>query len=70
MRYLGEMHSHFDNSKLETLIGKRGWNSLNFVKHKNYCLTIGPLDFLPHHGPSFITEAIPWLFQSLREANY
>jgi len=30
-----------------------------------YFLTPGPLDFLAHHGSSFITEAIPWLSAKL-----
>jgi len=31
------------------------------VKLGNLFKTLGPLDFLAHHGPSFITEALPWL---------
>ncbi len=68
--YEAKMYSHFDNSKLESMIEKRGWNSLDFIKRKNYFLTPGPLDFLAHHGPSFITEMLPWLSRNLRESNY
>ncbi len=67
--YEAKMYSHFDNSKLEMLIRKRGWDSLDFFKRRNYFLTPGPLDFFAHHGPSFITEAMPWLVQKLENLN-
>ena len=38
------------------------------VRKGNYFLTPGPLDFLAHHGPSFVTEAIPWLQERLESA--
>jgi iron complex transport system substrate-binding protein len=63
--YEAKMYLQFDDSKLEALIKKRGWDSLDFFKHKNYFLAPGPLDFLAHHGPSFITEAMPWLVQKI-----
>ena len=55
-------------SKLEGLIDRRGWRELGFVRKGNYFLTPGPLDFLAHHGPSFVTEAIPWLQERLESA--
>lgn len=65
--YEAKMYLHFDNSKFEILIRKRGWDSLDFFKKKNYFLAPGPLDFLAHHGPSFITEVMPWLVQKFPE---
>ncbi len=59
--YEAKMYSKFDAADLERLIDKRGWKGLGAMKGGRYFLTPGPLDFLAHHGPSFITEAMPWL---------
>jgi iron complex transport system substrate-binding protein len=66
--YEAKMYSHFVQSDLDALITKRGWSELDFVKKENYFLTPGPLDFLAHHGPSFVTDVIPWLAQRLKSA--
>jgi iron complex transport system substrate-binding protein len=66
--YEAKMYSKFGQADLERLIDKRGWRSLNAVRTNKYFLTPGPLDFLAHHGPSFITEALPWLSQKLDSA--
>jgi ABC-type Fe3+-hydroxamate transport system substrate-binding protein len=63
--YEAEMYSKFGKENLDGLIGKRGWRSLKAVKGGRCFLTPGPLDFLAHHGPSFITEAIPRLSERL-----
>lgn len=45
--------------KLKQQIDIRGWFEVYVVK-KGYCyLTPGALDYLAHHGPSFITDALP-----------
>ena len=68
--YEAKMYSDFDESMLQKLLVKRQWNSLDFVKRGNYFLAPHrPLDFLAHHGPSFITEAMPWLAEKLRNVN-
>ena len=66
--YEAKMFSKFVPQKLEELIDRRGWRELGFVRRGNYFLTPGPLDFLAHHGPSFVTEAIPWLQERLESA--
>jgi iron complex transport system substrate-binding protein len=66
--YEAKMFSKFIPQKLEELIDRRGWRESGFVRNGNYFLTPGPLDFLAHHGPSFITEAIPWLEERLESA--
>ncbi|MEM3637582.1 MAG: ABC transporter substrate-binding protein [Conexivisphaerales archaeon] len=63
--YEAKMYSRFDFSSLLNLIRSRGWDNLRAVKEGHLFLTPGPLDFLAHHGPSFITEAMPWLHKSL-----
>jgi ABC-type Fe3+-hydroxamate transport system substrate-binding protein len=63
--YEAKMYSKFSSENLESLIDKRSWRSLKAVKGGRYYLTPGPFDFLAHHGPSFITEAIPWLSERL-----
>lgn len=63
--YEAKMYSKFDRPDLERLIDKRVWRNLRAVRTNRYFLTPGPLDFLAHHGPSFITDALPWLSQRL-----
>ncbi len=63
-----KMFSKFGREDLEKLIDGRKWRKLTSVTRGNYSLTPGPLDFLAHHGPSFITEAMPWLKQKLTDA--
>ena len=64
--YEAKMFSKFGPRKLEELIDRRGWRSIGSIRGGNYFLTPGPLDFLAHHGPSFVTEVIPWLQKRLR----
>ena len=66
--YEPKMYSKFDERGVERLFRKRGWDSLRAVKLGNTFVTPGPLDFLAHHGPSFITEALPWLGGNLKTA--
>ncbi len=63
--YEAKMYSKFGQLDLERLIDRRGWRSLSAVRANHYFLAPGPLDFLAHHGPSFITETLPWLSQRL-----
>ena len=68
MVYEAKMFSTFDEAKLADLLRARGWQGLLAAKSGNVFLTPGPLDFLAHHGPSFITEALPWLENRFRMA--
>lgn len=63
--YEAKMYTSFGAESLRALVEKRGWGNLRAVKDGHCFLTPGPLDFMAHHGPSFITEAIPWLSQRL-----
>ena len=66
--YEAKMYSQFGNSELTKLVRSRGWDGLRAVTLGNAFVTPGPLDFLAHHGPSFITEAMPWLAAKLELA--
>ncbi len=66
--YEAKMYSQFGNRDLTKLLSSRGWDGLRAVTLGNAFVTPGPLDFLAHHGPSFITEAIPWLAAKLELA--
>lgn len=66
--YEGKMFSDFREGGLERLVRSRGWEGLRAVRKMNCLLTPGPLDFLAHHGPSFITDAFPWLQENLTKA--
>jgi ABC-type Fe3+-hydroxamate transport system substrate-binding protein len=59
--YEPKMFAGFGDRDLQDLLSRRGWGSLRSVRKGYTFLTPRPLDFLAHHGPSFITEAIPWL---------
>jgi iron complex transport system substrate-binding protein len=66
--YEPKMYSKFREEDIDPLFRSRGWEGLRAVKLGNVFVTPGPLDFLAHHGPSFITEALPWLEGKLRLA--
>lgn len=66
--YEPKMFKSFSEDDLERLVRSRGWSGLRAVRLGNLFRTPGPLDFLAHHGPSFITEALPWLEQRFVEA--
>ena len=59
--YEAKMYSRFTELDLEQLMSKRGWENLRAVKEGHAFLSPGPLDFFAHHGPSFITEVMPWV---------
>lgn len=66
--YEPKMFSGFSDGDMEGLLRSRGWHRLRAVESGNVFVTPGPLDFLAHHGPSFITEALPWLEGRLKLA--
>jgi iron complex transport system substrate-binding protein len=59
--YEPKMFTSFDEKDLGLMMRRREWEGMRAVKLGNVFATPGPLDFLAHHGPSFITEALPWL---------
>ena len=65
--YERKMYSSFDDADLLDLMRSRGWGGMRAVETGRCYLTPGPLDFLAHHGPSFITKALPWLDAKLGE---
>ena len=67
--YEPKMYSKFSEEDAERLFGSRGWQQMRAVKSGNLFVTPGPLDFLAHHGPSFIADAIPWVNERLAEAS-
>ncbi len=66
--YEPKMYSGGRDAAVARLFESRKWGGLRAVKSGNVFVTPGPLDFLAHHGPSFVTEALPWLERTLREA--
>ncbi|MBI2185303.1 MAG: ABC transporter substrate-binding protein [Thaumarchaeota archaeon] len=63
--YEAKMFTKFEKGDLHALIGKRGWEGLRAVRTGNLWLTPRPFDFLAHHGPSFITEVLPWVAEKM-----
>ncbi|MCL4332532.1 MAG: ABC transporter substrate-binding protein [Candidatus Thermoplasmatota archaeon] len=59
--YEPKMYYNFREKDLQKLVTSRGWDTLSAWKTGNFHVTPGPLDFFAHHGPSFITEVLPWL---------
>jgi iron complex transport system substrate-binding protein len=66
--YEPKMFGRFTETDFQALLESRKWKGLRAVANGDCHLTPGPLDFLAHHGPSFITEALPWLGARLEEA--
>jgi iron complex transport system substrate-binding protein len=66
--YEPKMYSRLQEREVGPLLRSRGWEGLRAVRLGNLFVTPGPLDFLAHHGPSFITEALPWLERKLKLA--
>jgi iron complex transport system substrate-binding protein len=66
--YEPKMFTKFGDADLAELIRRRGWEGMGAVRRGNCFVTPGPLDFLAHHGPSFVTVAIPWLEEKLASA--
>jgi ABC-type Fe3+-hydroxamate transport system substrate-binding protein len=66
--YEPKMFSKFGQGDLDELVGSRDWGDMRSVRARNLFVTPGPLDFIAHHGPSFITDAVPWLGDRLDEA--
>ncbi|MDV3293675.1 MAG: ABC transporter substrate-binding protein [Nitrososphaerales archaeon] len=67
--YEPKMFSSFGKQDLARLVEVRGWGSMRAVGEGNLFVTPGPLDFLAHHGPSFIMQGMPWLSDRLAEAS-
>lgn len=65
--YEPKMYSKFTFSDRDRLIENRDWSDLRAVKNNAFFTTPGPLDFLAHHGPTFVREVIPWLKQKISE---
>ncbi len=66
--YEAKMFSSFGQEDLAMLMRSRGWTGMRAVKEGSCHLTPRPLDFLAHHGPSFITDVLPWLDAKLDRA--
>ena len=66
--YEPKMYSKFGQEDFASVVRDRGWEGVRAVRLGNVFVTPGPLDFLAHHGPSFIMEALPWLEGKLRLA--
>ncbi len=59
--YEAKMFSRFTREDLQRILEKRNWREMRAVREGRVFLAPGPLDFLAHHGTSFITRAMPWL---------
>mgnify|MGYP002153775929 CR=1 FL=1 len=56
----------FEEAELRGVFVERGWSNISAVRNRRIFVTPQrPIDFLAHHGPSFVTEAIPWLSRVL-----
>ena len=65
--YEAKMYSRFKDEDLERLLVARGWENIRALREGHVFLAPGPLDFFAHHGPSFITEVLPWVQGRLEE---
>lgn len=63
--YEAKMYAPITQDALLARLHQRGWANLRAVQEGRIILTPGPLDFIAHHGPSFIREVLPWLRRRL-----
>ena len=68
--YEAKMYKRFGEADLAGLLEKRGWLDLRAVKNHRLYVTPGPLDFVAHHGPSFITDTMPWLEERFNSGTF
>jgi iron complex transport system substrate-binding protein len=66
--YEPKMFAEFDEDNLERVFRERRWEGLKAMRSRRCFVTPRPLDFLAHHGPSFVREAMPWLSMRLDAA--
>jgi ABC-type Fe3+-hydroxamate transport system substrate-binding protein len=64
--YEAKMFKPFTDNDLARLIRSRSWDNVRAARNGRVYLAPRPYDFLAHHGPSFITQAIPWLSNRLK----
>ena len=66
--YEAKMFKPFQADDLAKLMSRRRWESTRAVRTGQVFLTPGPLDFLAHHGPNFVSSVLPWLKKNLEAA--
>jgi len=59
--YEEKMFRKIDEEEIRRKLVQRGWAELSSIKNKKLFVTPGPYDLIAHHGPSFITKALPWI---------
>lgn len=62
--YEPKMFRQIEQEKVFRMFKERGWNNMD----SKVLVTPGPYDFLAHHGPSFITKALPWIVANASKA--
>ncbi|KAA8922241.1 ABC transporter substrate-binding protein [Thermoplasma sp.] len=45
----------------DDVVRERGWTDLRAYRNGNVYVTPSKYDFFAHHGPSFITDVLPWI---------
>ncbi len=60
-----KMFSKRDENYVDKIVSERGWSGIKSHRNKHIYVTPGPNDFFAHHGPSLITEVLPWLKEQL-----
>jgi iron complex transport system substrate-binding protein len=66
--YEPKMFAEFETGDLDRVLASRGWEGLRAVRSGRCFVTPRPLDFLAHHGPSFVREAMPWMSEKFAVA--
>lgn len=66
--YEPKMYSRFTDENRKDLIEERDWSNLKAVRNNAFLVSPGPLDFIAHHGPTFIREVLPWMKNKISAA--
>jgi iron complex transport system substrate-binding protein len=63
--YEHKMYTKLSDADLQKIVIKRKWDGTSAGKANAIFKTPGTLDYFAHHGPSFITEVMPWAMKQI-----
>ena len=63
--YEHKMYTKLSDAEMQKIVIQRKWDGTSAGKTKAIFRTPGTLDYFAHHGPSFITEVMPWAMKQI-----
>ena len=66
--YEHKMYTKLSDADMQKIVIRRKWDRTSAGKTKAIFWTPGTLDYFAHHGPSFITEVMPWAMKQIESS--